>query len=280
MEPIGEDRNTRPHNAQPVGSIVALKEDIICNTAVVWRVILVGDSRVHHNNLLLVAGMEIIVNRLHLLERESLGVKREDPSSVHVVDIGPHRLQRNRSHGVVVNHFSNLEGILVSVSAIVVTESPVGHHGGQAHDFGILLCNSHWGWSSDEVEVQDATKSVVLQVLVLALVVVDLDIHAIGVEEEDTMAARGPVLVVDGVVSVQVSTGWDSVGILRPESADVVGGVEAERVRVLSQTVQVGVVWELGPQAEVLGLKDDACGRRIEKDFASLRANNGEGERV
>jgi hypothetical protein len=49
---------------------------------------------------------------------------------------------------------------------------------------------------------------------------------------------------------------------------------------VLSQTVQVGVVWELGPQAEVLGLEDDACGRRIEEDFASLRANDGEGERV
>lgn len=49
---------------------------------------------------------------------------------------------------------------------------------------------------------------------------------------------------------------------------------------MLPQAVKVGVLWELGPQAEVLGLKDDACSRRIEEDFASLGASDGEGEWV
>ena len=49
---------------------------------------------------------------------------------------------------------------------------------------------------------------------------------------------------------------------------------------MLSQAIQVGVVWQLGPQAEVLGLKNDACSRRIEENFASLGANDGEGEWV
>jgi hypothetical protein len=67
---------------------------------------------------------------------------------------------------------------------------------------------------------------------------------------------------------------------LRPESTDVISGVEAERVRVLSKAVQVGVLWELGPQAEVLGLKDDICSRSIEENLAGLGAGDGEGERV
>lgn len=110
-----------------------------------------------------------------------------------------------------MNHFSNLKGILISISAVVVAKTPVWHHGGQTRDFGILLRDSYWSWSSDEIEVQHTSEGVVLQVLVLAVGVVNLDIHAIGVEEEDAMAARGPVLVVDGVVSVQVSTGRDCV---------------------------------------------------------------------
>ena len=110
-----------------------------------------------------------------------------------------------------MNHFSNLKSILISISAVVVTKTPVRHHGGQTRDFGILLRDSYWSRSSNEIEVQDTSEGVVLQVLVLAVGVVNLDIHAIGVEEEYAMAAGGPVLVVDGVVSVQVSTGRNSV---------------------------------------------------------------------
>lgn len=110
-----------------------------------------------------------------------------------------------------MNHFSDIKGILVSVSAVVVTKSPVWHHGWQTHDFSVLLCNGHWCWSSNKVEVQDASEGVVLQVLVLAVCVVNLDIHAIGVEQEDAMASRGSMIVVDGVVSVQIGTGGNTV---------------------------------------------------------------------
>jgi len=65
-----------------------------------------------------------------------------------------------------------------------------------------LLRYCNWSGPGKEVEVQDPTKSVVLQVLVLAISVVDLDIHAIGIEEENTVGASGTMLKVYGVIAV------------------------------------------------------------------------------
>ena len=73
------------------------------------------------------------------------------------------------------------------------------------------------------------------------------------------MGAGNPVLEIDGMVSVQVTTVRNAIVILRPESADVVGGVEAKRIRMLTESIQVGIVWKIGTQSQVLGLEDDAC---------------------
>lgn len=91
------------------------------------------------------------------------------------------------------------------------------------------------------------------------------------------MAACGPVVEIDGMVSVQIGTCRNGIRVLRPERADVVGGVKAERVRVLSQAVQVGVVGKLSSKTEVLGLEHDACCRSIEKNLT--RVGTGDRER-
>lgn len=70
------------------------------------------------------------------------------------------------------------------------------------------------------------------------------------------MAATLAVLVVDRVIAVKVRSVGGRVGILRPESPDVVGGVETERVRVLTKTVEVWVVRQLGTKTQVLGLEN------------------------
>lgn len=40
-----------------------------------------------------------------------------------------------------MNHFSNIISILISILAIIEAKSLVQHHGRQAENFGILLCN-------------------------------------------------------------------------------------------------------------------------------------------
>ncbi len=56
--------------------------------------------------------------------------------------------------------------------------------------------------TSQEIEVGDATKGVVLRVLAVGCGVVDLDVHAVGVQEEDAMSAQvATVVEVDRVLS-------------------------------------------------------------------------------
>lgn len=55
------------------------------------------------------------------------------------------------------------------------------------------------------------------------------------------------MLEVNGMCSVQIGAKWNRVGILIPESANVVCGVEAEGVRVFAQAVEIGIVWKRGP---------------------------------
>lgn len=60
------------------------------------------------------------------------------------------------------------------------TKTPVGHHSSFSRDFAILASNIKWGWAGHEVKINDSTDNIVLQVL--AVVVVDVNIHAIAVE--------------------------------------------------------------------------------------------------
>jgi hypothetical protein len=117
-----------------------------------------------------------------------------------------------------------LPDITVTVLALVGTKTPVRHHGRKAGKSGVLGCDFLWSRTSKEVEIKNTTQGVVLEVLTLG--VVDLDVHALGAGQEDTMGSvLTAVIEVNWVSSVKVGPFWGAVGISVPESTGVVGGV-------------------------------------------------------
>ena len=92
------------------------------------------------------------------------------------------------------------------------------------------------------------------------------------------MGSSGPVLKIHRMITVQVRPSWNSIGILGPESTDIVRSVQTERIRVFAKPVKIWVLWQVCPQSNVLSLKYDACCRSIEQDFSSLGSNNRERE--
>lgn len=65
-----------------------------------------------------------------------------------------------------------------------------------------------------------------------------------------------PMLEIDGMASVEVGHPWDVGRLSIPEGPDVVIGLEAKRVSVLSQAVEVRVLRQLSSQPNVLRLED------------------------
>lgn len=81
------------------------------------------------------------------------------------------------------------------------------------------------------------------------------------------MRTRLAMLKIERLGTIQVCAFGDTVTVLVPDGAGVVRGVEAERVRVLAEAVQIRVVGEVGPETNVLGFKDQGCSGGVEEDF-------------
>jgi hypothetical protein len=61
---------------------------------------------------------------------------------------------------------------------------------------------------------------------VLAICVIDLEVHAVGVEQEDTMSAiLAAVVEVDRMRAVEVGSRRGAIGVEVPNGASVIGGV-------------------------------------------------------
>lgn len=80
------------------------------------------DSRIDHDNIVLIFLMKMIYKLSHRLNGIPFGVQRERPPSVHVVNVGPHSLQRDPGTTVVINYLSHFEYVLITVSALVKLE--------------------------------------------------------------------------------------------------------------------------------------------------------------
>lgn len=276
-EPIGEDGDAGPDNADPDGAVGAEEEGVLFDSAVQRGVVLVGHSRVNHDDVVLVVGVQVGDEGAHLVDGVALWVEGEDAATVHVVDVSPHGLEGDAGLGVVVDDLGDLKGILVAVATVVVTQTPVGLHGGRTGDGAVLLDGFDGGAAREEVEVEHAAEGVVLEVLGSLGVLVDHDVHAVGVEEEDGMGAGSAVVQVEWVRAVQVGVVGDAEAVLVPEGADVLVRLEVEGVGVLAETVQVGVGGELGAQAQVLRLEDQrGCGG-VEEDFVGALDAEAEG---
>lgn len=240
-EPIREDGDTRPDNTDPDGAVSPQQEHVVLEALVGRRVVLVGDGWVDHDDVVLVICVQVVNELTHHGHGETVWVDGKDAAAVHVINVRPHGLEGNAGQAVVLNNFGDVVGVLVSISALVETEAPVWLHGREASKLTILLHCCYRSRPSNKVKVEHATNGVVLKVLVARSVLVDHDVHAVGVEEEDTMGARGTVLQVEGVRSVEIGVVGNAIAVLVPHSADVVGRLEAQRVRMLAQAVQVGV---------------------------------------
>ena len=94
-------------------------------------------------------------------------------------------------------------------------ESPVRIFGRQTNKLSVLASNRGGVGlaSGEEVEVKDTTDDVVLKSRLLAVGLVELDVHAVGVEQQDTVRAGLAVLLVDGVGSVEVGGVGNAVSI-------------------------------------------------------------------
>jgi hypothetical protein len=95
---------------------------------------------------------------------------------------------------------------------------------------GILFRHLDGGRPGEEVQVEHAADCVVLEILIALGIFINDHIHAVGVEQEDAMAAACAVVKVDGVAAVEVHRLGDPVGVGVPQGADVICRVEAEGV--------------------------------------------------
>lgn len=80
---------------------------------------------------------------------------------------------------------------------MVEAETPVWAHQRGLSDLSILSGDIARRWSGNEVEVKDTSNDVVLEVL--AVLVIQVDVHGIGVQQKDTMGVLSSVVKVDWV---------------------------------------------------------------------------------
>ena len=83
------------------------------------RVVIVANGRVNHDNVMLVVVVEMANQLSHLLNRETLRIEGENIAAPHVIDICPHRFERDSSNRIVVYDLRNVENIPVSVTALM-----------------------------------------------------------------------------------------------------------------------------------------------------------------
>ena len=201
--------------------------------------------------------MQVVNKCADLFKGIAFWIKCENPSVKHVVDICPHCFQWDSSLTVVVHNFSHLKDVAVAISALVETKTPIRHHGRQSNNLRVLLARLDWCRAVEEVEVENASQYIVLQILSILLRVVDFDFDSIGVEEKYAMSAIfGPGLVIDRMVTIQILTCWYAVAVSVPDGSSVVGGVQPVRIAVLAKPIKVRILRQGCAKTKILVLKD------------------------
>jgi hypothetical protein len=79
----------------------------------------VANSRINHDDILLVMLMQVRNQFPHLVNGEPLRVESEHFPATHVVDISPHSLKRDTSTTIVVDSLGDVEDILVAIATVV-----------------------------------------------------------------------------------------------------------------------------------------------------------------
>ena len=137
-------------------------------------------------------------------------------------------------------------------------KAPIWHHGGLADDLTVLLSDVDWAWTSKDVEVDDTSDQIVFEILPRG-VAVDIEIHTIAVQHEDTMSltAAAAMLEVNWMIPVKISPWRDQVRISRPQRASIVSSGAPERVGILSEAINVWIIRKRSAKSDILGLEDE-----------------------
>jgi hypothetical protein len=95
-------------------------------------------------------------------------------------------------------------------------ESPVWHHGRFSRESRVLHRNVLWSGTSKEVQIHNASESIILEVCTIRII--NLDIHALRCGQKHAVCAlRTSVVQIDRVRAVKVGSGWSTVSITVPE---------------------------------------------------------------
>ena len=210
-------------------------------------------------------------------------------------DVCPHGFKRDASCGIIRNDLRHVNVICALVQRLVLqnetvsrtgiakatlvkTERPIRDLSGSTHDLSVLsrYLSRVRGASSQEVEIEDTSDHIVLQRRGIG--VIDLDVHAIRIREEDSVRSSGAMLEVNRMVSIKVRPARNEIRVPRPESTRIIVRGQMERVRVLSKTIHVRIGRQARLHAEILRFEDNGVGNCGEKNFFGLRSENSERE--
>jgi hypothetical protein len=134
----------------------------------------------------------------------------------------PHCLEWNIRLGVIGNNIRYFIYTFISKSALMEPKTPIGHHGRLLRNFTILASNIERSWARHEVKINDSANYVVLEIL--AVIVIDFDVHAVTIKQKYTMrqARAGSMLVVHRMSSVKIRLLRYTTSITCPHSAHIV----------------------------------------------------------
>lgn len=158
------------------------------------------------------------------------------------------------------------------------SQTPIWLHSRKSSNLRILLHNLCRRLSRKEPKVQHATERIILQILAPIRRLINHDIHTIRIQQKHPMRPAISVLEIKRLRTVQVRTRGETIRVLVPHGANVLCGVESQRVRVLAEAIEIRVLGEFCTQAQVLGFEDERGGGRVEEDFVGVAAADFEGE--
>ena len=278
-------------------TIVVLQKDTRARTVLESRIVLIRYGRVHHHDIMLIMIMKISDELLHLFQWESIRIQCEDLdnfsfylalggtfvylSQIHVVDVGPHRLQRNVSDRVVCNDCGDLINILHAIPTLMEPKAPIRHHRGLADDVAVLPSDVDRARASKDVEVDDSSDHVVFEILPGGIAV-DVEVHPVAVQHENPMSLSIvlTVLEVDWVVPVEVGSWRDQVRISRPQRANVVSCWASERIGIFSKSIDIRIIRKRSAKSDILGLENEGRSRSVKDGLPTAPAHDGEREGI
>lgn len=195
--------------------------------------------------------VEVVYQLAHFLQWKSLRIDGEDPATIHVINVCPHRLKRNVCLTVIVDHRSNFINISIPISTLVKSKTSIGNVCWQTNNLSNLLGCFDWRGTGYEVEIEDTSECVVFQVVTTC--VVDVNLDTIGVEQDYPMCTiLASIVNIDRMSAIEIGASGDAIRVSVPNCSRIVRCVELKWIAVLTKTIEVRVLWQRSSEVEVL----------------------------